>query len=137
MIPKFRVWSKKDREMYDVFQITRYTNGEYKVGITGTCWELWVSGKHKEGILLQFTGLKDAKGMDIYEGDIVDCNRYKTQEVYRVIINDIKNLPLEMFGSNLNSLEIVGSVFQDRDKVPTEACEYTIKMFEYETIEDA
>jgi len=57
---KFRAWDKQDKEMLEPFDL-------YSIGI--------VNGENgydpKYYILLQYTGLKDKNGKEIYEGDIL------------------------------------------------------------------
>lgn len=65
----------------------------------------------------QFTGLTDKNGKEIYEGDIVVCNRYEDQSNYIVYVPDLISLSQErdLFGSNLNWREVIGNIHENPD----------------------
>ena len=64
----------------------------------------------------QYTGLKDKNGKEIYEGDIVECIRDgDTFWGELVVIEDIRDLPRVLYGSNLVSKEVVGNIYENQD----------------------
>jgi len=66
---KFRAWDTEKRKMYHQTSSEWYLDDEYD-SLTFP-FETGVWGHNDTYILMQYTGLKDKNGKEIYEGDIV------------------------------------------------------------------
>lgn len=128
MIPRYRAWLKKDKEMIDVEEI-HFNNGELDFigdAITWMC-------KKNDFVLMQSTGLTDKHGKEIFEGDIIDSTDGLLSGVVKF------NIDLGMWTNSLlrynnferlcsiaNSREIIGNIWEDGellDGVNTELLE--------------
>lgn len=128
---KFRAWDKTINSMCDVGEIHFCVGG---ILIEGTGVHL---GNNKPGdtdiILMQFTGLKDKNGVEIYEGDIIKVifNNKAWDEIDRVkwgIYSDdeyvsnvecwmVGDYPISdsggLWGAGFHEYEIIGNIYEN------------------------
>ena len=114
---KFRAWHVENKTMVN-FDNEKVIKDQYQMA--HLC-EL-ISGTHPDGELMQFTGLTDTNGVDIYESDVLK-QTYEDGDVFGVVkyvmaeggyitegIDEIKDYPLCFNAYYSGKSEIVGNI---------------------------
>lgn len=120
---KFRAWHKKYKKMFKIGQIT------LEKGI----WNFEPDDREYKGmsilyqpsfVLMQYTGLHDKNGKEIYEGDIIQYEdiikglvRYSEKYAQYVLVNtgSVKDEFEPLGDYNMEVFEVIGNEFDNPD----------------------
>lgn len=112
---KFRAWDKDKKEMFAVQNLNCFLLNSPSKYADG-------SGVPENFGLMQYTGLKDKNGKEIYEGDIV---KYKTDKPDKVVYDTAcfqlgrqveyhRNLSM---GKLADGMEIIGNIYENPELI--------------------
>ena len=107
---KFRAWDKGTREFVDDVLITAN-----KYGFLYQNWNRCeFAGEDRDIILMQYTGLKDKNGKEIYEGDIVSLYFRGENGVVTIrnFIEDTSHLSGKL-GYGDTECEVIGNIHEN------------------------
>ncbi len=138
---KFRAWDKIRREMVNVKRIDLFHK---KVGLGWNEYDGVTWRDYTEVELMQFTGLRDKNGREIFEGDILKIyrediydNSTEIEKIGKVVFRDgafflepaleegwfyILSSELEYWDNEGYEYEIVGNVFENPELLETDTC---------------
>jgi len=124
---KFRAWDNTNKRMSAVAGL-HFFNGGIDINVFADEDE-WA--EEPDLILMQYTGLKDKNGKEIYDGDIVNFKSYrKTANIGEVVYIDslasfavkywlVLDYLHELFSVHLykDSLEVIGNIYENSELV--------------------
>ena len=125
---KFRVWVKDRKEIFEIVLIN-YASKKVTYILERIGHPLNIrDGKFNdvefnEIELMQYTGLKDEYGDEIYEGDIVTLHnsRYKVifnMEQARFVLRDDKfEMEIPFTNNNNERMEIIGNIYENPELI--------------------
>ena len=118
---KFRAWHKEEKIIGEVLGIDILHKEIFFSNEDVDCYE---HSDFKDVELMQYTGLYDKKGKEIYEGDIVKLRANHGIGVVKYydewgafVVEYIKSKPLAVLGMNYykENIEILGNIYENSE----------------------
>jgi hypothetical protein len=106
---KFRAWDKINKKIY---QVASFDNRIVRYQIKDKVWTGMQVFK-RECVLMEYAGIQDLKGNEIYEGDILASPNNSIE--IRYLPKYLKVVKWTKAGFNLksNNFEIVGNIYEN------------------------
>lgn len=113
---KIRAWDNEKMHYPETFEYS-WNNWSGKPAIS---IPLPAGGFVSTSYLMESIGIKDVNQIEVYEQDIVEVSKYESDERYMVVVQDIRKLPIVLFGSSVNWIKVIGNTFENPNLNPLE-----------------
>ena len=97
---KFRAYNKRTKQIRDIDSVDWEAGHEYF--------------DDDYYIPLQYTGLKDKNGVEIYEGDIIEYYLFPEATPTQWVI-EIPRIYRSIKDNELNKIEVIGNIYQNKE----------------------
>jgi len=112
---KFRAWHIPTKKMFDVFSWCKDCVFEDSMDGVGTSPTL--PAEAKDCVLMQYTGIKDCNGKEIYEGDIVipfSLENYNNKSTIVYEFNQFRIKGEYLYWNwDLRQIEVIGNIYEN------------------------
>ncbi|RRD39292.1 hypothetical protein EII29_07750 [Leptotrichia sp. OH3620_COT-345] len=127
---KFKIWDKQGNKFLESYD-DGYVKIEYVLNTKGELFE-WIESsegggdfmnelEQKNFIITQYTGVKDKRGKEIYEGDIVILN--DSEEEYKCVVKykygsyilENRYFTEQLSNCEERFLEVIGNIYENRE----------------------
>lgn len=104
---KFRAWNKNSEYMGNPFDLYEELTLDHMANNTG----IWV----KDTVFMQYTGLTDKAGVEIYEGDIVSYIPWGYVSPVKDVIEYNDKLAKYNIDRSVYGYEVIGNIYENKE----------------------
>lgn len=121
---KFRLWCKDLEEIIEVNKVGFENNKLWYIECIDHDKELLYFSEKDDHVLMQYTGLKDKKGKEIYEGDILKIIDSESSNLASVTfddgcfciigyLGDLRTYPIRNYLFRGYNCEVIGNIYEN------------------------